>query len=145
MANIYKEIGGLYFQLAVPIEKLAKFADLILASQAQPTPRQGEVREEFVIPKLGGGIYKHEKLGELYNSIQAYSYAERYCKHFSANLAKPQPTRQAAADAGALIIERAVKELGAYNPQADQYKGEHIHKYWAKTLSGALDAMKESK
>ena len=37
-------------------------------------------------------------------------------------------------------VERVTRELRAYNPAADEYKGEHIHKVWARELEAALAA-----
>jgi hypothetical protein len=35
-------------------------------------------------------------------------------------------------------LKRIAHELRAYNPAADEYKGEHIHKVWAREIEAAL-------
>ena len=35
-------------------------------------------------------------------------------------------------------LKRIASELRAYNPAADEYKGEHIHKVWAREIEAAL-------
>jgi len=35
-------------------------------------------------------------------------------------------------------VWRVIAELRAYNPAADEHKGAHIHKVWAKELAAAL-------
>src|SRR5690606_37276098 len=35
-------------------------------------------------------------------------------------------------------VRRVIAELRAYNPAADEYKGAHIHKVWARELAAAL-------
>ncbi len=37
-------------------------------------------------------------------------------------------------------VTRIAKELEHYNPKADAYNGEHIHKVWSRELRAALDA-----
>lgn len=37
-------------------------------------------------------------------------------------------------------VRRVIAELRAYNPAADEYKGAHIHKVWARELTAALAA-----
>lgn len=32
------------------------------------------------------------------------------------------------------VLHRVIRELHAYNPKADPYGGEHIHKVWAREL-----------
>lgn len=45
---------------------------------------QREVPDE--LPKLGGGIYKHENLGELYDRLQVHKYAVNHCETIAAML-----------------------------------------------------------
>lgn len=35
-------------------------------------------------------------------------------------------------------LKRIAHELRAYSPAADEYKGEHIHKVWAKEIEAIL-------
>ena len=37
-------------------------------------------------------------------------------------------------------VTRIAKELEHYNPKADEYQGEHIHKVWSRELRAALAA-----
>lgn len=37
-------------------------------------------------------------------------------------------------------LERIARELRTYNPAADEYKGEHIHKVWAREIEALLAA-----
>lgn len=40
-------------------------------------------------------------------------------------------------------VERVIAELRAYNPAADEHKGAHIHKVWAKELAAAIAAQQQ--
>jgi hypothetical protein len=37
-------------------------------------------------------------------------------------------------------LKRIAHELRTYNPAADEYKGEHIHKVWAREIEALLPA-----
>lgn len=46
--------------------------------------------------------------------------------------------QQPAAVVDEAAVWRVIAELRAYNPAADEHKGAHIHKVWAKELAAAL-------
>lgn len=70
----------------------------------QATPSQSVDEKDVVFPILSGGIFKHEKLGELYDRLQVHSYAVKHCQYFVDSLSKPQPTSQDMVDA--VLAER---------------------------------------
>lgn len=41
------------------------------------------------------------------------------------------------------VLRRIVHELRTYNPAADEYKGEHIHKVWAREIEAALSRSRD--
>ena len=121
--------------IAVKPNQVIELIAYILSSQAQPTPDHSEPVAQAYI-NTDGECEQIDWLGTINPKID---------DEFTPLYTKPQPTSQEVVDASALIIESVVNELKEYSPQGDKCNGEHIHKYWAKTLSGALDAMKESK
>ena len=69
---------------------------------------QREVPDEM--PKLGGGIYKHENLGELYDRLQVHQYAVNHCETITAMLSNKNTVQRE----GWVSVEDRLPEDNAY-------------------------------
>jgi hypothetical protein len=55
------------------------------------------------------------------------------------------PQAECAPRDGLMDLRRIAHELRIYNPAADEYKGEHIHKVWAREIDGAIEQAERAK
>jgi hypothetical protein len=56
-----------------------------------------------------------------------------------------QPQSECAPREALPILRRIAHELRTYNPAADEYKGEHIHKVWAREIDTAIEQSAKEK
>ena len=66
------------------------------------------------------------------------AYEESQRRHSSIAALRDGEAKRPAAVVDEAAVRRVIAELRAYNPAADEYKGAHIHKVWARELAAAL-------
>jgi hypothetical protein len=116
---------------------LVAFARALLARQPAAIDKQDErVAFEAAWSKVydtGDFLLRHYSITEQYvnhDTQRAWEGWKLRAASTSANVAQ-------GAEAVA-SLRRIAHELRAYNPAADEYKGEHIHKVWAREIEALL-------
>ncbi|MFM0439253.1 hypothetical protein PQQ84_22530 [Paraburkholderia strydomiana] len=99
----------------------------------------------------GAGLTDEQisRKGDLYGSYSAadgyWSFSPKEFIDCVRALLSDQVANVAQGAEAVTSLRRIAHELRTYNPAADEYKGEHIHKVWAREIDAALTAAGEPK